>query len=147
MQRSRTNLLCKQYAEENARMTYNASLKYLFLLSRFGCINIDYRRAESSICTTNTCDMMPVKAFLFFAVTIIVLNLCLIPDTSEAFPVNGYGMFKCPPSCAIYCQCGHILDSRNCPTCRCRPSNLCTGRRPNAHPRHRQGNGKSQILY
>jgi hypothetical protein len=72
-----------------------------------------------------------------------------MPTSSKAYaaPQRNGGVGKCPPVCSIYCPCGHILDSYHCPICRCRPSNICTGRHPNAHPRTRQSHSKSHILY
>ncbi len=69
-----------------------------------------------------------------------------MPTGSEAF-LQQRNSVTCPPVCSIYCPCGHVLDRNDCPICRCRPSNLCTGRHPNAHPRYRQTHRKSQILY
>ncbi|CAF0818503.1 unnamed protein product [Adineta steineri] len=91
---------------------------------------------------------MHAKVLLFFTLYVIALCLWLMPTGTEAYPNyprNGHK--RCPPTCSMYCQCGHVLDANDCPICRCRPSNICTGRHPNAHPRHRQGYGKSQILY
>ncbi len=90
---------------------------------------------------------MHVKVLLFFALIMIVFCLCLLPTGIETNPIHRNGGIKCPPTCSMYCQCGHVLDSNNCPTCRCRPSILCTGRHPNQHPRYRQSYSKSQILY
>lgn len=90
---------------------------------------------------------MRIKVLLFFALIVIGFCLCLIPTGSEAYPYQSNGIKKCPPTCSIYCPCGHVLDRYNCPICRCRPSNLCSGRHPNAHPRHRQSHSKSHILY
>ena len=69
---------------------------------------------------------------------------------SEAYPnpVNRPGPpGRCPPSCSIYCPCGNVLDNYNCPICRCRPSNVCTGRHPNQNSKHRTSYSKSHILY
>ncbi len=90
---------------------------------------------------------MRVTTFLFFAFIVTGLCLCLMLIGSEAYPHHRNGAEKCPPTCSMYCPCGHVFDKHGCPTCRCRPSNVCTGRHPNAHPRQRQGHGKSQILY
>lgn len=92
---------------------------------------------------------MHVKVLLFLAFIVIGLCLCFMPMATEAYPhPNGRnGGHKCPPTCSIYCPCGNVMDTHNCPICRCRPSNVCGGRHPNAHPRHRQGHGKSHILY
>ncbi|UJR14787.1 hypothetical protein I4U23_001775 [Adineta vaga] len=91
---------------------------------------------------------MNIKIFLFLTFVVVGLCLCLIPINIEALPAqtrNGYR--RCPPTCSMYCQCGHVMDKTDCPICRCRPSNICTGRHPNHHPRHRVGYSKSQILY
>ncbi len=90
---------------------------------------------------------MRVKVFLFFAFIVIGFCLCLLPTGSEAYPTQRNGMVKCPPTCSMYCPCGKQFDENNCPKCLCRPSNICTGRHPNAHPRNRPSHGKSQILY
>ncbi|CAF5131139.1 unnamed protein product, partial [Rotaria magnacalcarata] len=61
-----------------------------------------------------------------------------MPMSSEALPAKRSIHTRCPPTCSIYCPCGNILDRNSCPICRCRPSNVCTGRHPNAHPRQHQ---------
>ncbi len=90
---------------------------------------------------------MRVTIPLPFVFIVIGLCLFLMLIGSEAYPNHRNGVEKCPPTCSIYCPCGHVLDGHRCPMCRCRPSNLCTGRHPNAHPRQRPAHGKSQILY
>jgi hypothetical protein len=90
---------------------------------------------------------MRVKIFLFFAFIVIGFCLCLMPPGIEAYPHNRNGASKCPTTCSIFCPCGNILDKLGCPICRCRPSNICTGRHPNNHPRQRQSQSKSHILY
>ncbi|CAF1599905.1 unnamed protein product [Adineta ricciae] len=87
-----------------------------------------------------------VPLLLFF----VTIGLCLLlmPKDVEANPsYQRNGLRRCPPTCSMYCQCGHLLDTNGCPICRCRPSNICTGRHPNHHPRHRVGYSKSQVLY
>ncbi|CAF1609764.1 unnamed protein product [Rotaria magnacalcarata] len=90
---------------------------------------------------------MRATVFLLFASIVIVICLCLMPMSSEALPAKRSIHTRCPPTCSIYCPCGNILDRNSCPICRCRPSNVCTGRHPNAHPRQHQSYGKSRILY
>ncbi len=90
---------------------------------------------------------MRVEVVLFFALIVIGFCLCLMPTGIDAYPSSRNGGLKCPATCSIYCPCGNVLDKNNCPICRCRPSNVCTGRHPNAHPRQRQGHSKSHILY
>lgn len=91
---------------------------------------------------------MHVKVFLLFVLAVIGLCICLLPAGTDGLPqYSRNAMKKCSPTCSIYCQCGYMLDSSDCPTCRCRPSNICTGRHPNHHPRHRPAHGKSQIIY
>ncbi|CAF1266414.1 unnamed protein product [Rotaria sp. Silwood1] len=90
---------------------------------------------------------MHIKVFLFFAFIVIGLCLCLMPIGSEARPYKRSIHTRCPPTCSMYCPCGHLLDKNSCPICRCRPSNVCTGRHPNAHPRQHQSHTKSRVLY
>ncbi|UJR31925.1 hypothetical protein I4U23_019399 [Adineta vaga] len=58
------------------------------------------------------------------------LCLWLMPTNTEASPIARNGFGRCPP-CNNYCPCGIIVEERSCPSCRCRPSNVCTGRHPN----------------
>ncbi|CAF1335098.1 unnamed protein product [Rotaria sordida] len=76
---------------------------------------------------------MRTTVILFLVFITIALCLWFIPTGTEALPFsrNGYG--RCPPTCRMYCPCGHAVDGYNCPMCRCRPSNACTGRHPNAY--------------
>ncbi|CAF0914225.1 unnamed protein product [Adineta steineri] len=67
---------------------------------------------------------------LFIFVTIGVC-LWLMPTSTEAYPFQRNNFGRCPP-CNLYCPCGFVLDGKACPSCRCRPSNTCTGRHPNA---------------
>ncbi len=89
---------------------------------------------------------MRVNVFLFSAFITISLCLWLLPTGTEAHPSRRQGLKQCPPPCNLYCPCGHNLDSFNCPTCSCRPSNSCTGRHPNAFGRQPPF-VKSNILY
>ncbi len=94
--------------------------------------------------TNNLRYKMRVNVFLSFVFIIIGLCLWLIPTGTEAYSVARHGNARCPP-CNIYCPCGNIMDRNNCPSCRCRPSNLCTGRNPNGFGRWPFI--KSQIVY
>ncbi|CAF0878920.1 unnamed protein product [Adineta ricciae] len=66
--------------------------------------------------------------------TIITLTICLclwlMPSSTEAYIIPRQGFGRCPP-CHNYCPCGYIFEDRPCPSCHCRPSNLCTGRNKN----------------
>ncbi|CAF3440317.1 unnamed protein product [Rotaria sp. Silwood2] len=89
---------------------------------------------------------MRTTVFLFLVCITIGLCLWFIPIGTEAHPLSRNGFFRCPPTCHVYCPCGNILDTNNCPMCRCRPSNTCTGRHPNAFGRPQNSKNKDFVL-
>lgn len=88
---------------------------------------------------------MQLHAFMYLALTMICLYMWMAPTNIDAFPVQHKNRKRCSVPCNLYCVCGNQIDEQNCPKCACRPSNSCTGRRPNAYGRPRFV--KSQILY
>ena len=87
-------------------------------------------------------ENMRTQLTILLGLMVLALCLCLMPTGSEAYPYPRHAN-RCPHQCGIYCPCGNIMDNNNCPTCRCRPSNTCTGRHPNGRPPP----FKSNILY
>ncbi|KAK7088786.1 antistasin-like isoform X1 [Littorina saxatilis] len=55
-----------------------------------------------------------------------VQSLSLAPvDPLETSPVRPIPFPRCGPVCLIFCEFGNVLDSRGCPTCRCRDAPMC----------------------